>query len=88
MPTSCCCPPESCEGIEVFLADDLEAVERIGDQALALGARHVLVGEREVDVLLHGQIVEQVIALEDHADVPLGQLGALLAIHRDAPARP
>ena len=40
----------------------------------------VLVGERQVDVLGDGKIVEQVITLEDHADALAGKVGALLAV--------
>ncbi len=69
-------------GIEVFLGDDLEMVERFGHHALPLTAWDVLVGQRQVDVFLHGEVVEQVIALEDHADFALGQLGAVLALHQ------
>ena len=69
-------------GIKIFLGDDLEMVERFGHHALPLTARNVFVGERQIDVLLHRQVVEQVIALEDHADIALGQFGALLALHR------
>ena len=42
----------------------------------------VLVRERQVDVFRHGEIVEQVIALENHADALAGQVCALLAIER------
>ena len=81
MPTNCCWPPESWLGYKIFLGDDLKAIQRVGHQALPLAARNVLVGKRQVDVLLHGQIVEQVIALEDHADVSLREFGTLLALH-------
>ena len=80
--TSCCWPPESCVGIQVLLADDLEPVEHVADQALALGLLHVAVGERHVEVLVDRQVVEQVVALEDEADVLLLQLGALLLAER------
>ncbi len=69
-------------GIEVFLGDDLKVVEGFGDHALPLAARDVFVRQRKVDVLLHSQVVKQVIALEDHADLALGQLGAVLSLHQ------
>src|SRR5215212_2429797 len=68
-------------GEEVFLADDLELVEDVGDDGLRLRTLHVAVGERDFDVLLHGQAVDEVVALEDEADVALVQLGALLVVH-------
>jgi hypothetical protein len=43
------------------------------------GAGNILIGEREVDVLGYGEVVEQVIALEDHADVAPREVRALLA---------
>jgi hypothetical protein len=68
-------------GEEVFLADDLELVEDVGDDGLRLLVLHVAVGERHFEVLPHGQAVDEVVALEDEADVPLVQLGALLVVH-------
>ena len=49
---------------------------------------HVAVGQRDLEVLVDGQVVEQVIALEDEADVLLVQLGALLRAPAGAPAGP
>ena len=69
-------------GIQVLLGDNLKMVERFGHHALPLTAWDVLVRQRQVDVFLHGQVVEQVIALEDHSDVALGQLGAIFALHQ------
>ena len=43
---------------------------------------HVLVGKRQVDVLGDGEVVEQVVALEDHADALSRKVGALLAVQR------
>jgi patatin-related protein len=69
-------------GEEVLLADDVEAVERVGHQRLAVGPLDVPVGKRQVEVLGHGQAVEQVVGLEDEADVLLGDLRALLGLHQ------
>ena len=60
------------------MRDDAEAVEDVGDDALALGLLHVAVGERQLDVLVDGQVVEQVVALEHEADVALLQRRAIL----------
>ena len=57
-------------------------VEGFGHHPLPLTAWYVFVGQGQIDVLLHRQVVEQVIALEDHADFALGQLGAVLALHQ------
>ncbi len=81
-------PAGKLAGKQIFLGDDLKPVQRVGDQALPLAARNVFIRERQVDVLLHGEIVEQVIALEHHADILLGQFSTLLALHRRGqPAR-
>src|SRR5262249_43074442 len=68
--------------VEILLRDDVEAVERVGDQAGALRALDVLVGEREVEVLGDRQIVQQVVALEDEPDVALVKGRALLRTER------
>ena len=66
-------------GIQVFLGHDLEAIECVGDQALPLTARNVFIRERQINVFLNREVVEQVIALEDHPDILLRQLAPLLA---------
>ena len=45
-------------GIEILLPHDVELVQSVRHQRLALVARDVLVGERKIDVLLHRQIVQ------------------------------
>ena len=59
-------------GIEIFFGNDLELVQCVSHHALPLRFRNVLVGQRQVNVFLNGQVVEQVVALEDHSDVALG----------------
>ena len=66
--------------IEVLFGHDLKAVENVSHHPLALVGGKVLVTQWQIDVFGHGQIVQQVIALEDHADALAGQVGALLAI--------
>src|ERR1700761_721903 len=68
-------------GKKVLLAYDVEAIKRVCHQRLALCAGDVLVGEGEVDVFRNVEIVEQMIALKNHADVAPGQLCPLLAVH-------
>ena len=58
-------------GEEVLLADHLEAVEGVADQRLALGALDLAVGKRHLEILVDRQVVEQMVALEDEADVLL-----------------
>ena len=68
--------------IEILLADHAEPVERVGDDRLALRLLHVPVRQRDVEVLGDGEIVDQVVLLEDEADVLLVQRDALLVAHR------
>src|SRR5712692_11640026 len=65
---------------KVFLADDVEAVERVANQADALFMRHVLVGERDFQIFEYRQIVNQVIALKHEANIRFMQLVALLDV--------
>ncbi len=69
-------------GIEILLAHDAEAVERVADQALALGRLDVAVGERQVEVLVDREVVDQVVALEDEADVRSLQRLPVLRLER------
>src|SRR5581483_5113052 len=66
--------------IEILLADDLEAVEDVGHHALAIFSADIPIRERNLEVLVHRQVVEQVIALEYEPDVLLVQFRALLRI--------
>ena len=68
--------------VEVLLADDLEAVEHVADQAVALLLLDVAIGERHVEVFVHRQVVQQVIGLEHEADVLLLQVGAVALAQR------
>ena len=64
-------------GVEVLFADDVEAVEGVGDDAFALGAFVIAVGERDLQVFVDGEVVEQVVALEDEAEVTFVKLAAV-----------
>ena len=61
--------PRQLARVEVFLAHDLEPVEGVGHEALPFGPGHVAVRQRHVEVLGDGEVVEQVVALEDEPDV-------------------
>src|SRR5260370_705482 len=67
-------------GEEILLADDVEAVEDIANQADALFVRNIFVGERDFEIFEDGEIVDEVIALEDEADVGFVQLVAFLDV--------
>src|SRR5260370_6106445 len=63
-------------GEKVFLAVNVEAVEDVADQADALLVRNVFVRKRDFEVLEDGEIVDQVVALKDEADIGFVQLVA------------
>src|SRR5437764_4200726 len=68
-------------GKEVLLRDDREAVERVGDERVALALLDVAVRQRHIEVLGHGEVVEQVILLEHEPDVLLVERHAVLGLH-------
>src|SRR5258708_6237326 len=67
-------------GEEVFLADDVEAIEDVADEADALLVRNIFIRKRDFEILENGEIVDQVIALENEADVRFVQLVAFLDV--------
>ena len=69
-------------GVQVFLPDDLEPVEHVAHDRVALGPLHVAIRQRHLEILVDGQVVQQVIALKDEPDVRFVKLGALLWLHR------
>src|SRR5439155_419017 len=68
--------------IQIFLAYDVEPVERVGHQGGAFGLLHVAVRERDIEVLGDRQVVQQMIALENKADIALIEFDALLRAER------
>jgi hypothetical protein len=55
----------------------MEAVEGVADEALTLFAGDVFVGEGELEIFEDGEIVDEVVALEDKADVGFVQFVAM-----------
>src|SRR5688572_18548906 len=66
---------------EVLLRDHAEAIEGVGHDRLAFGLLHVPVGERDVEVFGDGEVVDEMILLEDEADMRLVESHALLRVH-------
>ena len=69
MATRCCWPPESCDGKWCSRALRPDAVERRLGQLAPLGVRHPPVEQRDLHVVEHAQIADQVERLEDEADL-------------------
>ena len=65
-------------------------LERFLHALLALGRAHAAIGQRQFDVLVHRKVADQVERLEDKADLPVadaGALGELQPAHRPAVQR-
>src|ERR1700740_2788157 len=63
---------------------DADLVEHALDARPALARREIVVEERELDILAHRELVDQVGALENEANVGLARVGELrLAEARD-----
>ncbi len=54
-----------------------DALERLLHALLALAAGHAAIGERQLDVLEHRQVADQVECLEDEADLAVADPGPL-----------
>ena len=67
-------------GEEGFLADNLEAIESVRHHSFALGFLDVAIGKRQVQILGDGEVIEQVILLENKADIFFVQLHAAAII--------
>src|SRR2546421_12954910 len=65
---------------KIFLAHDVKSVEGVANQANAFLVRHVLVGERDLQIFENGQIVDEVITLKHKANVRFMQFVTLLDV--------
>src|ERR1700683_5292118 len=59
---------------ESFLAHDLEPVEDVRHHSFALRFLDIAIGERQVEILGDGQVIEQMILLKHESDIFLVQL--------------
>jgi len=67
-------------GEKILLADDVELIKRVTHKAGAFLARNVLIGERNLEVFKDRQVVNQVVALKNKADVGLVKLIAFFYV--------
>src|SRR5208337_4363462 len=72
-------------GKKVFLGDDLKMIQGFGNHTLALAAWNVFIGQGKIDVLLHSEIVEKMIALEDRYELALSDGEVDAAQHPSLP---
>src|SRR5207245_2523816 len=66
---------------EIFLRNDSEPVRRVGNERVALTLLDVAVRQRDIEVLRHREVVEQVILLKHEPDVLLVERHAVLGLH-------
>src|SRR5438105_1333567 len=66
---------------QTLLRDDSEPVQRVGNERVALTLLDVAVRQRDIEVLRHREVVEQVILLKHEPDVLLVERHAVLGLH-------
>ena len=79
-PTNCCWPPESWLGKRSFLATILKRSRASQTRLARSFLRDIFVGERDFEVFVDGEIVDEVVGLEDEADVVFVEFVALLVV--------
>ena len=78
--TSCCWPPDNWLGNRILLADDVETIEQVGDLRRTLLGRDVAILQRQVEIFPDLEIVDEMVVLEDEADLVALQRLALLRV--------
>ena len=63
--------------VKILFPDDREAIEGIGDERGAFRFAVAPIGERDVEVLVNRQVIEQIVVLENETDLLVAQGGAL-----------
>src|SRR6202171_6744145 len=63
--------------LKIFFSDDVEAIERVSHDAGALRFTEAPIRKRDIEVLVNGQIVEQMVALKNETDLFVAQSRAL-----------
>src|SRR4029434_9136099 len=63
--------------VKVLFADDREAIEGIDDERGTFRFAVTSIRKRDVEVLVNSQIIEQIVVLENEADLLVTQGGAL-----------
>ena len=66
--------------VQIFFADDLKTVERVGHQGSSLALTITSIGERNIEVLVNSEIVEQMILLKDKSNLFVSQSCALFRL--------
>ena len=67
--TRCCWPPDSWLGLAPLVAGQLDESQKLANLALDLSVGDLLAAQAEGDVLVHVEMREQRVVLEDRVDV-------------------
>ena len=67
-------------GVQVFLTDNVKPVQNVADQAGAFRRLDVPVGKGDVQILVNGKIINQMVALKNEPNIFLVNLHALLGV--------
>src|SRR5262249_10313234 len=71
-------PTRKLSRIKIAFTDDVESVENVAHDALALGLLDVPIRQRHLKVLVHRQVVQQMITLKNKSHVAVSYVRALL----------
>src|SRR5438067_3100527 len=71
-------PARKLARIKILFPDDVKAVERVAHDRIASSLVHVPIGERDIEVLVNREVVEQVIILKNKPDLLVPERRALL----------
>src|SRR5437868_6313263 len=63
--------------VKVLLSDDVKFIERVADDRIASRLVDVTVRKRDVEILVNGEVVEEMVGLENKADLFVAKRGAL-----------
>src|ERR1043166_1977210 len=69
--------------IQIFFSDDLKPVKRVGNNGGAFAPANFAIRQRDLEIFVNGQIIEEMVLLEDKPDVLVAQCGALFRLQVD-----
>src|SRR5689334_21717468 len=66
--------------IEILLSDNLKTIQRVSHDGLALTSLDVAVRERNIEILVNGEAIQQMVLLKHKTDVSLVQFNAVFGL--------
>src|SRR5262249_26091751 len=66
--------------IQILFGDDLKLVERVGHDRGPLSAANFAIRERDLEIFVNRQVVEQMVLLENKTDVFIAEGGSFLGL--------